>query len=397
MSGIDKIYKLNVRSPYFINVTNESEKEQADIEVDPVEPVSTLTSIECGGFKAVGVDVGTHKYEFSVLTRELGTYTITFTGLKIPIKYRMGIRGNMPASFTTSGGWSTYETQWEAATGDSVTLTDPSSAALGVTETVTYTSTQSDIDTYGTMLELEIQQPIPTTLGYVIGLTCPALKTISTVTFGSKVLILHIYNNGVGASTANPSNRDHKLNGSAASWLTMPDIGRYKTYVFADHFSNDLTPTVPSLQLYRNYQGHTISFDSVLNDVVYRPCTDLNPSQNTFEFNIETGGDFASISGFDIFISTHQIEDTIIGQVTNKTFMVSEWSTQNLSNIAQAQVKTPGTGNHIRYTFQVDRNETVSSLSDDHLTAVSFRYESFFQNNQNVLSDQSWLLDVMAD
>ena len=394
--AINNIHKLNVRSPYYINVVNASDLAQDDIEVDPVVPVSTLTAIECGSNRSVGVDVGTHKYEFTVLRRELGTYTITFTGLKMPVKYRMGIRGNMPASFTTSGGWSTYERAWEAATGESVTLTDPASAANGVTETVTYTSTQSDIDTYGTMLELEIQQPLPTVTGYSIGLSCPNLKTTPSVNFGTKVLVLHVYNRDSASQVANPPNRDHKLNGEVASWLTLPDVGRYKTFVFADHFANDLTPTVPDLQLYRNYSGHTIGFDSDLNDVVYRPSSDLNPSRNIFEFNLETGEAFGRSGGFDMFISTHRIEDTIIGQVTNKTFMVSEWAVASLSNIAQAQNLASGTGNHVRFTYTVDRNETVDSFSDDHLTYVSYKIETFIRENQ-YLTNQTFTLPIYAD
>lgn len=395
--AINTIHKLNVRSPYYINVVNASDLDQDDIEVDPVEPVSTLTAIECGRSQSVGIDVGIHKYEFTTLRKELGDYTITFTGLKVPIKYRIGIRGNMPASFTTSGGWSTYETQWEAATGESVTLTSPSSAVNGVTETATYTSTQADIDTYGTVLELEIQQPIPTIDGYSIGLSCPAEKTQSEVTFGAKVLVLHFYNQSIESNVANPSNRDHKLNGSSADWLTLPDVGRYKTYIFADHFDNDLTPTVPSLRLYRNYSGHSIDFDSDLNDVVYRPCTDLNSIQNTFEFNLQTGSDFGRVGSMDVFISTHRIENTVVGAVTNKTFAVSEWSLASLEHIAQAQNLATGTGDHIKWTYTVTRRETVDATSIDNLAHVKYAIKTFFQNNQSVLTDQSFDLPIHAD
>jgi len=394
--AIDKIHKLNIRSPYFINVVNESDLDQDDIQIDPVEPVSTLTAIECGANRSVGVDVGTHKYEFTALGRELGTYTITFTGIKIPIKYRIGIKGNMPASFTTSGGWSTYEGVWESATGESVTLTDPTSAVNGVTETVTYTSTQSDIDTYGTMLELEIQQPVPTVTGYSIGLSCPNLKTISSVNFGTKVLVLHIYNRNSFVEEYTPAGVTNKINGEDASWLTLPSAGTYKTFIFADHFDNDLTPTVPSLQLYRNYLGNSIPFNSFLNDVVYRPSSDLNPSRNTFEFNLETGTSFGQSGDFDMFISTHRIEDTNVGGVVKKTFAVSEWSDADLSVVALAQNSLSSVGNQIRWTYTVDRNETVDSFSNDHLTSVLFRLETFMNENQP-LTNQTFTIPVNTD
>ena len=128
----------------------------------------------------------------------------------------------------------------------------------------------------------------------------------------------------------------------------------------------------------------------------YRPSSDLNPSRNIFEFNLETGEAFGRSGGFDMFISTHRIEDTIIGQVTNKTFMVSEWAVASLSNIAQAQNLASGTGNHVRFTYTVDRNETVDSFSDDHLTYVSYKIETFIRENQ-YLTNQTFTLPIYAD
>lgn len=393
--AIDNIRKINVRSPYYINVTKPvSEGGEGDEpDVEPTEPITTLTYLDCGTSKSVGVDIGTHTYEFSALQRELGDYTITLSNIKVPIKYRIGIRGNMPQSFTTSGGWSTYESRWENATGESVTLSDSASAPNGVTETVTYTSTQSDIDTYGTVINLEIQQPIETVTGYSVGLSCPPEESSSAVDFGTNVVVIHLYNAGNADSVVNPPNRSHTFNGQDADWLVVPPPNQYATYIFADHFANDLTPPFSDMELYRNYNGLNIPFDSPNNDVTYRPASDLYKVRNSFEFNFETGNDFGNMSPIEVFISTHRIEDLYIGNVLKKVFFVSDWGSQGIEKAALVGFMATGLGDHQYHKFEFYRTEiSVGGYRQDYLTSAEHFWETYYQNNQNYLTFPSSLV-----
>lgn len=164
--AINKLKKINVRSPYYITVDD-----LRDADVAPTEPVDREFETSCGDTVSVGVDVGVRKYNISLTGKQLGDYTVTFSNIKIPIKYRIGYADNMP-SYSTAG-LDNYADQWLEATGESPTLTDSSGNINGVSAIATYTSTQSDIDTYGETIRLEILQPIVTE-NYSFVSSCPA-------------------------------------------------------------------------------------------------------------------------------------------------------------------------------------------------------------------------------
>lgn len=164
--AINKLKKINVRSPYYITVDD-----LRDADVAPTEPVDREFETSCGDTVSVGVDVGVRKYNISLTGKQLGDYTVTFSNIKIPIKYRIGYADNMP-SYSTAG-LDNYADQWLEATGESPTLTESSGNPNGVSAIATYTSTQSDIDTYGETIRLEILQPIVTE-NYSFVSSCPA-------------------------------------------------------------------------------------------------------------------------------------------------------------------------------------------------------------------------------
>lgn len=172
--AVNKLKKINVRSPYYISVAKPvsegGEGDEPDVIV--TQPVVLSRDTSCGATEQVGVDVGIRKYNLTAANKQLGDYTITFSNIKVPIKFRIGHSDNMPA-FTTAG-LDTYASVWNTATGESPTLSSASSNPNGVSATATYTSTQSDLDTYGDTITLEIQQPIIVDQGYSFVSSCPS-------------------------------------------------------------------------------------------------------------------------------------------------------------------------------------------------------------------------------
>lgn len=240
--AINKLKKINVRSPYYITVDDKQEV----IVVDSLEE----STISCGSTVQVGIDVGTKTFKISTSGRELGDYDISFSNIKTPIKYRIGHLGNMP-SFSTAG-LDTYATEWNTATGESPSLSDFGANPNGVSATATYTSIQSDIDTYGEEIQLEIQQPIITE-DYLFSLSCPDIAADETPVSSNKVVIISLINNernSVGHQFNNIT-----LNGQNLTEFSNIYANQTQRYVLSDVTPNiepedDTTynPNTPSQQ-----------------------------------------------------------------------------------------------------------------------------------------------------
>ena len=248
--AINKLKKINVRSPYYITVDNVQEAT-----VDPTEPVEQETTITCGSTTQVGVDVGTRTFKISTTGRELGDYDITFSGIKTPIKYRIGHSGNMP-SYTTAG-LDNFATEWNTATGESPALSDSTANPSGVSATATYTSTQSDIDTYGEEIQLEIQQPIITE-DYSFSLSCPALAADEVpVDDGFVVIISFTRNWGSHYAVAN----ELSVNGTKLGGLPSGAIQDTDRYVMTDQVPNLIPLTNGGYNFFnRNQFGSRLSW-----------------------------------------------------------------------------------------------------------------------------------------
>lgn len=226
--AVNKLKKINVRSPYYITVDNVQEAT-----VDPIEPVEQESTITCGSTTQVGVDVGTRTFKISTEGRELGDFTISFSGIKTPIKYRIGHSANMP-SYATAG-LDSYATEWNTATGESPTLSDFGANPNGVSATATYTSTQGDIDLYGEEIQLEIQQPIITE-GYSFSLSCPAIAEDDVPVDNGFVVIVsfaRIYSRSQ-ASTAN----ELSVNGTVFGNNSVSASRDVVRYVMSDQVPN---------------------------------------------------------------------------------------------------------------------------------------------------------------
>ena len=225
--AVNNLKKINVRSPYYITV---SKAEEADVDV--TEPVDQESTITCGSTTQVGVDVGTRIFKISTEGRQLGDYTITFAGIKTPIKYRIGHSANMP-SYATAG-LDSYAAEWTSATGESPTLTSTTydaSGVVGTTATATYTSTQGDIDLYGEEIQLEIQQPLITE-DYSFSLSCPDFAADETPVSAGKVVIVSLINNARNPTGHQWSNIT--LNGEYLTEFTNVFVNQTQRYVLSD-------------------------------------------------------------------------------------------------------------------------------------------------------------------
>lgn len=183
--SVTDIKKINVRSPYYISV---SKDEDADAVI--TEPQVGIETLSCGGTASAGISVGTRKFNIDISDRVIGDFTVTISGVRVPIRYRLGYADNMP-SFATVG-WDDYQEAWTSATGETTGLASSALNPNGVSVDAVYTSTQSDIDTYGTTIQLEIQQPLPTD-GWSATLACPVRKNDADAVDGGFVTIINIY------------------------------------------------------------------------------------------------------------------------------------------------------------------------------------------------------------
>ena len=135
MASEEELRKINVRSPYFVNVTKpvseggvESDDTGGGEEPfeEPTEPVVETTTISCGDTRNIGFGIGIHRYEFSTLGKQIGDYDINFSGIKMPFYAKIGIKGNMPSEYTFMVGHSGFDGNWLDAVGTPV----PSSTTI---------------------------------------------------------------------------------------------------------------------------------------------------------------------------------------------------------------------------------------------------------------------------
>jgi len=198
------IKKINVRSPYYITVGKSAaeitDEEPDDViigddpDTDVTEPQVTEEDFQCGGSKSVGQFVGIKKYNISALGRVNGDYTISFSNIKTPIYYRIGLKSTLSSQSLTLAGLDTYEAQLTSAVSYVVpgSLSSAASNPNGVSVTATYTSTSDDD------IMLEIQHPLITDSTYGFSLSCPAIATAPALSDGSFALSISCYVSGGG-------------------------------------------------------------------------------------------------------------------------------------------------------------------------------------------------------
>lgn len=307
--AVNKLKKINVRSPYYITVSKAIEAD-----VDPTEPVEQESTITCGSTTQVGVDVGTRIFKISTTGRELGDYTITFSGIKTPIKYRIGHSANMP-SFTTAG-IDSYAAEWTAATGESPTLSDAGANPNGVSATATADPSGGEIDLYGEEIQLEIQQPIITE-DYSFSLSCPALTEDTVPVDDGFVVIISLTKNwGVHPSA---SANELSVNGTTLGNLPTGTAADKDRYVMSDQSPNllPLTGNYPPDKLGYNFFNRN-EFGSIGSyfkneaagsniSVIHKPENILSSGIN--ELTIRNTGYATSAARMTLMISRHPVKE----------------------------------------------------------------------------------------
>jgi len=340
MASEEELRKINVRSPYFVNVTKpvslggvEPEEPVDPIDggdtgggeepfVEPTEPTVTTTTISCGDTRNIGFGVGINRYEFSTIGKQIGDYDINFSNIKVPFYAKIGIKGNMPSEYTFMVGHSGYDSNWLDAVGTPVpSSTTISSHPDGNDQTITYTSTQSDIDTYGETVLLEVFHPVINIENIQFTVDCPnAVVSVTEDSGQGSVFIMTIYNRSIDPykDLAIPN----KLNGVDASWLVLPEKGETTSYVFGIH-NPDLQPFYLN-QKHLDNVNVPLWNDQLKHNVVYRPANSINQKTNVFEFNQQTTNltGFSFAGAYYIDFSTHRLENwTGDTRVNDKAFI----------------------------------------------------------------------------
>ena len=310
---VTDIKKINVRSPYYISV---SKDETADTAI--TEPQVSTETLVCGGTASAGISVGTRKFNIDISDRIIGDFTVTISGVRVPIRYRLGYAANMP-SFATIG-LDDHQEAWTSATGETTGLASSALNPNGASVDAVYTSTQSDIDTYGTTIQLEIQQPLPTD-GWSATLACPVRKNDADAVDGGFVTIINIYSEatnagliGTGSFTINDVALGQLKNNETASKnigqrFIMSDIS--PNLVPEGFTSSDATiqnyfynPNEPGFNYRRSFFKNTAAGKFIFN--TYKGENVLGSGVNILKF---TQGGAQAPERFTVHIARHPVVD----------------------------------------------------------------------------------------
>ncbi|MAO21129.1 MAG: hypothetical protein CMJ25_10300 [Phycisphaerae bacterium] len=188
--AINDIRKINVRSPYYITVEDEFEPD-VPIPPDPdppTEPVVSTIDLACGNSINYAAAVGVKKIRISTANRQYGDYTVTFSNITIPIKYRIYNEGNATGSYTTKG-LSQYADEWLENTGEVLSGT---AGTAPISATLTHTTNSGNNN--GENLILEILAPMPI-IGTVVEITSCASEVVApSPSTSGYVTVITLYN-----------------------------------------------------------------------------------------------------------------------------------------------------------------------------------------------------------
>jgi len=426
MASEEELRKINVRSPYFVNVTKpvslggEEPIDTSDLIVgddtgggssgdtgggeepfvEPTEPTVTTTTINCGDTRSNGATIGVHRYEISTVGKQTGDYDMDFTGIVVPFYAKIGIKGNMPSTYTFMEGNTGWDIVWLNAVGTATpSSTDSNIYPDGNDQTITYTSTQSDIDTYGETVLLELFFPILDLANSNFTANCPNAVTAVVEDEGQQgsvgqqsVFVMTLYNGRMEPGYL--SGNVNQLNGQDAPWLSLPDKSKVKTYVFGN-YSPNLEPVSGDGFKYLNSYDMVGWNNAIIHEVVYRPATDLNNNQNIFKFkqSMQSG----NTGVYKIWLSKHRIE-LVTDATRNNDEAFATWqnvpdSNMNIhtvSRLTQEGLPLNGGGQGIyvsgylpEQTFTINTVgllESASNPNSNHLIESTFNIKSYFAN-----------------
>lgn len=197
---IDK--KINVRSPFFVEVVDEYLGLQPDVTPEPdpdpiTEPIIPSQWFQCNGILYFGSIVGIKRFTHSTTSRELGEFSYKILDIKMPIKVRVYTEGDTVPAYTTVG-LDTYASQWLEATGEDATnLSAAASYPDGITHTFSYTTTAAT-DAISKNIVIDILAPIPTISNMALWSTaCQEFEVAVQPTSSGFVTVLTVEARGI--------------------------------------------------------------------------------------------------------------------------------------------------------------------------------------------------------
>lgn len=226
--AITDIKKLNVRSPYYIEVVNEYlgvVPVDPDPDPDPAPEIPTLSTetLECSQSFIFGGLVGIKKFSLDTTDKQLGTYNFTIANAKVPIKYRVYTEGDTAPAYTTIG-LDNWTNEWLAATGDNASSLSPeSSNPNGVTSNFIYT-TDAATSAISKNIIIELFAPIATSNNMnVTSVSCQPAEVAPAPNASDYVTVVTVATSSLtrfNHSTPSVNDVEITLNGTQ---YTLPD------------------------------------------------------------------------------------------------------------------------------------------------------------------------------
>ena len=318
--AITDIRKLNVRSPYFVEVLDEYINGGAPaVEPEP-EEVSVSGQLLCGSEFHFGSFSSIFRFTLDTTDKELGVYSFTIANAVMPVKFRAYTKGDTPPAYTTIG-LDSYANPWLVATGESATsLSTEAANPNGVSRDFTYT-TDAATDAISKEIVIDLYAPIETisnmtlfqkTCQPQIAADAPAtvdFVTVITVVFNS---IYNMYQDGLVVPT---SNIQIFLNGTAYALPNVSDSSGVRLITHnstPDYVVSDPSGNLANDNVYGN-QGNVISLrrwsytnsDGGGKTILPQEITNVNEGDNELEVRFAEG----VAAGVRIFVANHPVSD----------------------------------------------------------------------------------------
>jgi len=352
--AIDNIRKINVRSPYYITVQDEFEP---DVPIPPIpdpptEPLESAVDLACGDSITYAVAPAVNKIRISTANRQYGDYTVTFSNIDVPIKYRIYNEGTPTGAYTTKG-LSYHADQWLEATGEVLSGT---AGNTPISATLTHTTNSGNNN--GENLILEILAPLPVTGGTSVELTSCASEVVApspstsgyvtVITIYNKMTLQKVTSSGYTGAT-NTNAITVKLNGVSIALPSSPNVYGGVRIVCSDVTPNWIVDptTLPYISSKVDPTAQTVwanwTYSASGNDgqmtVVYVNDSSLNSSINDLEittqadhfgkYGVLVASHPTSQSGSENKILTHNNSENVVGVIDE---IVHQQGTQDAGN-----------------------------------------------------------------
>jgi len=371
--AIDDIRKINVRSPYYITVEDEFEPD-VPIPPDPeppTEPVVNVLDLACGDSINYAAAVGVKKIRISTANRQYGDYTVTFSNITIPIKYRIYNEGTATGAYTTKG-LSQYADEWLQETGEVLSGT---AGTTPISATLTHTTNSGNNN--GEDLILEILAPMPIS-GTIVEITSCASEVVAPPPSTSGyVTVITLYN--IANLTQWVSGFPQQVSSTSAVTIKL----------------NDVNITLPSAKV---NGGVRIICSDVSPDWIVDPTTlpyignKINPS------NLPVWANWTySASGNDGQMTTVYVDESALTSSLNKLEIRTQADHQAQYKMLIASHPTSQSGSENKILTH-NNSETVTGVQMivQHTSGTSSSNDQLFNRNNIYLSNLNQELPAIS-